>query len=223
MTTWPELMDPKLRGYIEERQATALRTYENDSDLLLEHVRQEDSFRTGGYGSRQINELLQNAVDAIGASDATGTVEFRIADGALYCANEGSGFTRDGVRAVTYAFLSTKRGEEIGRFGLGFKSVLGITDRPQIYSRAVSFEFNAPDTAELFAGIPTEGGRLPLLRIPTLADPVQAAAKDPNLAELMSWATTVIKLPLTVRVSDFAKSSKPSRSSRCCSSSRSTD
>ncbi|WP_344054940.1 DEAD/DEAH box helicase [Microbacterium lacus] len=197
MTSWPELMDPDLRGYIEERQATALRTYENDPDLLLEHVRQEDSFRTGGYGTRQISELLQNAVDAIGSTGTTGTVEFRIADGALYCANEGAGFTRDGVRAVTYAFLSTKRGEEIGRFGLGFKSILGITDHPQIYSRAVSFEFNAPDTAELFAGIPTEGGRLPLLRIPTVAHPVRAAAEDPNLAELMSWATTVIKLPLT--------------------------
>lgn len=197
MTSWPELMDPELRGYIEERQATALRTYENDPDLLLEHVRQEDSFRTGGYGTRQISELLQNAVDALGASGGTGMVEFRIADGALYCANEGAGFTRDGVRAVTYAFLSTKRGEEIGRFGLGFKSILGITDHPQIFSRAVSFEFNAPDTGELFADIPTEGGRLPLLRIPTLADPARAAAEDPNLAELMSWATTVIKLPLT--------------------------
>lgn len=197
MTSWPELMQPDLRGYIEERQATALRTYENDPDLLLEHVRQEDSFRTGGYGTRQISELLQNAVDAIGGSGGTGMVEFRIADGALYCANEGVGFTRDGVRAVTYAFLSTKRGEEIGRFGLGFKSILGITDHPQIYSRAVSFQFNAPDTAELFTGIPTEGGRLPLLRIPTVADPVRAAAEDVNLAELMSWATTVVKLPLT--------------------------
>lgn len=195
--SWPEQMDPELRDYIEERQGTALRTYENDPDLLIEHVRQEDSFRTGGYGTRQISELLQNAVDAIGAGGGTGMVEFRLADGALYCANEGGGFTRDGVRAVTYAFLSTKRGDEIGRFGLGFKSVLGITDRPQIFSRGVSFEFNAPDTAELFAGIPTEGGRLPLLRIPTLADPVRAAAEDRNLAEMMSWATTIVKLPLT--------------------------
>lgn len=61
----------------------------------------------------------------------------------------------------------------------------------------MSFEFNAPDTAELFAGIPNDGGRLPLLRIPTLADPVGASAHDRNLAELMSWATTVVKLPLT--------------------------
>ena len=195
--SWPELMEPALQEYIEERQATALRTYENDPDLLIEHVRQEDSFRTGGYGTRQVSELLQNAVDAVGAGGGTGMVELRLADGALYCANEGVGFARDGVRAVTYAFLSTKRGDEIGRFGLGFKSILGITDHPQIYSRSVSFEFNAPDTAELFAGIPNEGGRLPLLRIPTLTDPVRAAAEDPNLAELFSWGTTVVKLPLT--------------------------
>lgn len=195
--SWPEHMDPALQEYIEERQATALRTYENDPDLLIEHVRQEDSFRTGGYGTRQISELLQNAVDAIGASGKTGMVEFRLADGALYCANEGAGFTRDGVRAVTYAFLSTKRGDEIGRFGLGFKSVLGITNHPQIFSRDVSFGFNAPETAELFAGVPTDGGRLPLLRIPTIADPKRAAADDKNLAELFSWATTVVKLPLT--------------------------
>lgn len=195
--SWPEHMDPALQGYIEERQATALRTYENDPDLLIEHVRQEDSFRTGGYGTRQISELLQNAVDAIGASGGTGMVEFRLADGALYCANEGSGFTQDGLRAVTYAFLSAKRGDEIGRFGLGFKSILGITEHPQIYSRSVSFQFNAPETAELFAGVPTEGGRLPLLRIPTAADPQAAAREDANLAELMSWATTVVKLPLT--------------------------
>lgn len=195
--SWPELADPTLRDYIEERRATALRTYENDPDLLIEHVRQEDSFRTGGYGTRQISELLQNAVDAVGADGGTGMVEFRLADGALYCANEGAAFTRDGIRAVTYAFLSAKRGDEIGRFGLGFKSILGITDHPQIYSRSVSFEFNAPETAELFAGIPSEGGRLPLLRIPTLTDPARAVAEDPHLAELMTWATTVVKLPLT--------------------------
>lgn len=195
--SWPELMEPALQEYVEEQQGIALRTYEVNPDLLIEHVRQEDSFRTGGYGTRQISELLQNAVDALGADGGTGMVEFRIADGALYCANEGGVFTRGGVRAISYAFLSTKRGDEIGRFGLGFKSILGITDHPQIFSRSVSFEFNAPDTAELFAGVPNEGGRLPLLRIPTLADPQRAAVGDPNLAELMSWATTVVKLPLT--------------------------
>lgn len=195
--SWPKLMEPALQGYIEERQSIALQTYETDPDLLLEHVRQEDSFRSGGYGTRQISELLQNAVDALGHDGGSGMVELRLADGALYCANEGAGFTEDGVRAVTHAFLSTKRGEEIGRFGLGFKSVLGISAHPQIFSRAASFEFNASGTAELFAGMPTERGRLPLLRVPQLADPVRAAAEDRNIAEMMGWATTIVKLPLT--------------------------
>ena len=194
--SWPS-GDIDLIKYVEEQQATALRTYEVNPDLLEEHVGQEDSFRVGGYGQRQVSELLQNAVDALTMSGGQGTVEFRIADGALYCANEGESFAREGLRAICYAFLSSKRGEDIiGRFGLGFKSVLGISDHPQIFSRSVSFEFNAPGAAELFAGIPSATGKLPLLRVPSVMDVATEVANDPNLAELMTWATTVVKLPL---------------------------
>lgn len=195
--SWPELMDPALQDHISERQSKALRVYEEDHDLLVEHVRQEDSFKSGGYGTRQIPELLQNAVDALAAGGAPGMVEFRLADGALYCANEGAGFDTDGLTAVTYAFLSSKRGDEIGRFGLGFKSVLGVSDHPQVFSRKVSFGFNAPDTAELFAGIPSAGGRYPLLRVPSVVDVETARREDQNLAEMMGWATTIVKLPLS--------------------------
>ncbi|RUQ06220.1 DEAD/DEAH box helicase [Microbacterium sp. HSID17254] len=195
--SWPELMDPALQDHISERQSRALRVYEEDHDLLVEHVRQEDSFKSGGYGTRQIPELLQNAVDALAAGGSPGMVEFRLADGALYCANEGAGFDADGLTAVTYAFLSSKRGDEIGRFGLGFKSVLGVSDHPQIYSRSVSFAFNAPETSELFAGIPSDGGRYPLLRVPSVVDVDEARREDQNLAEMMGWATTIVKLPLT--------------------------
>src|SRR5690554_1198015 len=106
----------ELRKYVEEQQRTALRTYEINPVLLREHVGQEESFRAGGYGKRQISELLQNAVDALTNSGKPGKVEFRVADGALYCANEGAPFDRDGVQAVCYAFLSTKREDQIGRF-----------------------------------------------------------------------------------------------------------
>lgn len=77
-------MDPALQEYIEERHATALWTYENDPDPFMGHVRPEDSFRTGGYWTRQISELLQNAVDAVRAGGGSGMVELRLADGALY-------------------------------------------------------------------------------------------------------------------------------------------
>ncbi|WP_400996701.1 sacsin N-terminal ATP-binding-like domain-containing protein [Agromyces sp. GXQ0307] len=189
--------DGRLREYVQERQRIALRTYEVNPDLLEEHVNQEDSFRAGGYGERQISELLQNAVDALTASGSAGTIEFRMAGGNLYCANEGVPFSEGGIRAVCHAFLSPKRDEEsIGRFGLGFKSVLGVSDRPQIFSRSVSFEFNAPETAELFGGMAAPDGRVPLMRVPSLIDVDAATADDPHLAEMLTWASTVVKLPL---------------------------
>lgn len=193
----PNSADGRLREYVEERQRIALRTYEVNPDLLEEHVNQEDSFRAGGYGDRQVSELLQNAVDALTASSEPGTIEFRLADGNLYCANEGVPFSDGGIRAVCHAFLSPKRDEEsIGRYGLGFKSVLGVSDRPQIFSRTVSFEFNAPETAELFGGMAAPDGRVPLMRVPSLIDVDDAKVGDPHLAEMMTWATTVVKLPL---------------------------
>lgn len=194
--SWPELMDPALQDYIYAQQGAALAAYESDPDLIEEHVRQEDSYRVGGYGTRQVSELLQNAVDALAESGEAGKVEFRIAAGALYCANGGTPFARKGLRAVTHAFLSGKREDEIGRFGLGFKSVLGITAHPQVFSRSVSFEFNPDRTMELLSEIPAPGGRLPLLRVPSILEPREGAASDPHLAEMMEWATTVVKLPL---------------------------
>lgn len=190
--------DIALIRYVEERQAAALRAYEANPDLLEEHVGQEDSFRTGGYGQRQVSELLQNSVDALTDAGKGGNVEFRIADGALYCANQGSSFNEKGIRSVCMAFLSSKRDEDsIGRFGLGFKSVLGVTDNPQIYSQSVSFEFNGAGASELFTGMQTPDGRLPLMRVPSVIDASDAASQDAHLAELMTWATTIIKLPLT--------------------------
>ena len=190
--------DDSLRDYVAERQAVALRTYEVNRDLLEEHVNQEDSFRSGGYGQRQISELLQNAVDALTASKSSGTIEFRIADNALYCANQGEPFDAKGIRSVCAAFLSSKRDEDIiGRFGLGFKAVLGVSNNPQIFSRSVSFEFNGASTAELFGGMTAPDGRVPLMRVPSSIDAAEAAARDPHLAELMTWATTIVKLPLS--------------------------
>lgn len=197
MTTKWSNEDSALRNFVEEQQSIAIRTYEVNPMLLREHVAQEDSFRSGGYSDRQVPELLQNAVDALTEAHTSGRIEFRLADGALYCANEGGAFAQKGVNAICYAFLSPKRDEEvIGRFGLGFKSVVAITDRPQVFSRSVSFGFNSPTTAELFAGIPAASGRLPLLRVPSLIDAEAEAASDKNLVEMMEWATTIVKLPL---------------------------
>ncbi|GEA87262.1 hypothetical protein Q760_10300 [Cellulomonas cellasea DSM 20118] len=185
--------DLELQEQVRERQRITIANYTNDPDLLEEHVGMEDNFQAGGYGERQIEELLQNAIDRL---VEPGRVEFRLANSTLYCANEGEPFAAAGVRAVTGAFLSPKRDEQIGRFGLGFKSVLGVTDHPQILSRTVSFGFNEPEAAELFSDLPYRPARVPTLRVPSVIDARASAAEDPNVAEMMEWATTIVRLPL---------------------------
>ncbi|KQM81290.1 DEAD/DEAH box helicase [Agromyces sp. Leaf222] len=184
-------------AFVTAQQTTAIETYRLNPRLLDEHVGAEDSYREGGYGRRQIAELLQNAADALTEAGMRGRVELRIADGSLYCANEGSPFNEKGITALCYAFISEKRDEEsIGRFGLGFKSMLAITDHPQIFSSSVAFAFNAPEIPRLFEGLKSRSGRLPLLRVPSLLDSAVAMNEDPHLADLATWATTVVKLPL---------------------------
>ncbi|MHA3700643.1 sacsin N-terminal ATP-binding-like domain-containing protein [Jatrophihabitans sp. YIM 134969] len=164
--------------------------------LVDEHGKQEDSFRTGGYAKRQVLELVQNAADALLISGTPGRVELRLTESALYCANEGRPFTRSGVDAVAHAYISGKRGKEAGRFGLGFKSVLGISSSPTIFSRSVSFGFDAARAREELADIAPDAEAFPVLRTPVVVNPDAEFATDPVLAELAVWATTVVRLPL---------------------------
>jgi len=178
---------------ILDRQRVTLEHYARDPDLLSEHVGMEDNFEAGGYGERQVPELLQNAVDQLAEP---GRVEFRLASGVLYCANEGNPFTSDGIRAIAGAFLSSKTDDQIGRFGLGFKSVLGVSNCPQVLSRSIAFGFNDPQAAQLLEALPYATERVPALRVPSIIDADTIAASDGDLDELMGWATTVIRLPL---------------------------
>ncbi|MEU8800519.1 DEAD/DEAH box helicase [Spirillospora sp. NPDC048819] len=120
----------------------------------------------------------------------------------LYCANAGRPFSKSGLTAITHAHLSGKRGDEIGRFGLGFKSVLAVTDTPQVFSRSVSFEFNSDHSKTAIAAVGAPVKRLPVLRTATLIDAEPAFEEDPVLSGLAEWAVTVVRLP---RASNLAR------------------
>src|SRR3712207_824113 len=112
----------------------------------------------------------------------------------LYCATAGRPFSAKGVTAITMAHLSGKRGDEIGRFGLGFKSVLAVTQAPQVISRSIAFEFNAARARDELAHV-VLAKRYPTLRTSTLLDAHAEFDRDPVLAGLAAWATTIVKLP----------------------------
>lgn len=199
--------DPDLVVAVSDQFEMALSAYGANPNLISEHANHEESIRVGGYSNRALLELVQNAADAMAgiAQDVDG-VQGRVEivldpDGkALYCANAGRPFSRTGLTAITHAHLSAKRGDEIGRFGLGFKSVLALSDRPQVFSRSVSFEFNTQMARDALHGVRESTPRLPMLRTPTVIDAVAEIAKDPVLAELAEWATTVVKLPSVAKL-----------------------
>ncbi len=164
--------------------------------LVEEHANFERATAEGGYGRRQIFELVQNGADAM-ISCPGRRIEVVLAPNALYCANEGVPVSKEGVDAILGAYLSVKRGSEIGRFGLGFKSVLGVTNKPEFYSRTGSFGFDSELSAQrIYEALPEiQDTPTPTLRLATPINPAAAAEGDPLLRELMSWADTVVKLP----------------------------
>ena len=83
-----------------------------------------------------IFELIQNAEDA-GATELT----FELFDDRLEVRHDGRPFTAADVRGICGVGQGTKAEDltQIGRFGIGFKSVYAYTNTPRIYSSGESF------------------------------------------------------------------------------------
>ncbi|MHA7225576.1 sacsin N-terminal ATP-binding-like domain-containing protein [Glutamicibacter soli] len=169
--------------------------YKARPDLVREHSNIELAITQGGYGRKQLNELIQNAADAV--DHPNGRVRIVLTKDTLYCANEGSPFTEAGYRTLMLSHSSEKRDDQIGRFGLGFKSVIQISDSPQIFSKSGSVKWDREHSNELLEDLYPGLESYPVLRIARPMDPEAEAATDPILSDLMLWATTVVKLPLS--------------------------
>lgn len=189
--------DPQLVDAVDEYRETCLAVYGQDPNRIVEDLRKEYSIAEGGYGRKQIQELLQNGADALRQSP--GRLAVHLTDDYLYVANEGQPFTADGVKGILYAHLSEKSGEEIGRFGLGFKSVAGISSNPQVFSQSVSFAFDRASTCQTLnalTGSELTLDEVPALRIAWPMEPFQEFEDDPLLKNLAKRAATVVKIPL---------------------------
>jgi len=182
-------------GAVLEQSARVLETYRIDPGLIQEHANGERRIFQGGYGDRQIYELVQNGADEVRARPG-GEIRVVLTTNHLYVANEGSAFTAQGVQTILRMGVSHKRGGQIGRFGVGVKSVLSITDSPEFYSSSGSFGFDREWSAERIRAVHPEADETPVLRMARPYDSAKTSAVDPVLAELLAWATTVVRLPL---------------------------
>lgn len=100
------------------------------------------------YGDRThfIFELLQNAEDALKKRGEWGgprSVKFDLSTSGLVTSHFGKLFDEADVRGVCGIGESTKNLTDIGRFGIGFKSVYAFTDLPEIHSGCEHFAIDS--------------------------------------------------------------------------------
>lgn len=166
------------------------------------------------YADRFLLELLQNAYDAQ-PPDVPGRVAI-IFDategefGCLYVANTGSPFGPRNFQAICEIAQSSKRpGEGIGNKGVGFKSVVQVSQWPEIYSRAQSgegfsgycFRFATPEDVRRLVRSEAEANVLTDRLSPYgLPIHIPAAAHPPRIRDLGEQEfSSVIRLPLRTR------------------------
>ncbi len=196
-TSWLYPSDSEVVATVRRVTSASLAAYREQPLHLEEHLRVEADVASGAYFSRQVYELVQNAADAILEGGAAGRIEVVLTDQALYCANEGAPVTPEGATSILLNRVSYKREEQIGHFGIGFKSVLAITDRPEFYSRSGSFRFSASESLGQIREVIKTAQHAPVLRLAFPLDAAEMMQQDEMLAGLMSWASTVVRLPLT--------------------------
>ena len=98
----------------------------------------------GQYADRThfIYEIVQNADDALASqSDGVGnrTLSFSLTENALSTTHFGRPFNENDVRGICGIDQSTKDLTDIGRFGIGFKSVYAYTSYPEVHSEDEHF------------------------------------------------------------------------------------
>ncbi|MEV0631524.1 DEAD/DEAH box helicase [Nonomuraea wenchangensis] len=189
--------NPSVIEIVLKQTARVLETYKIDPGLIQEHANGERRIKEGGYGDRQVYELVQNGADEL-RNDPGGEIAVVLTDTHLYCANQGTPMTPEGADTILRMGVSRKRGGQIGRFGVGVKSVLSVTDVPEFFSIEddKSFGFDR-EWAELeIKRVQPAAAETPVLRMARPLDRDRAAAADPILKDLLSWATTVVRLPL---------------------------
>lgn len=191
--------DPLLLAYVLADRDKILQVYRIKPDLIREHFGTEQSVLSSGYRYRQVFEVVQNGADAIleaaEAAEGGGRILVRATETHLYVGNTGAPLNKDGIVALLGANSSRKGRNQIGRFGLGFKSLLALGGTIDLFSQSISMRFDPEACQRTIAeALQLPPGEMPPgLRMAEVVSFADEAEQDEHLAELGSWATTVLR------------------------------
>ena len=183
-----------MNDFIDQSRENRLQAYRASPGDIREHFGIEQVVLAGGYGYRQALELVQNGADAIleaheagSGQDVQPRIKVLLEKSCLYVANTGAPFSEEGIDALLRSHSSPKRGNQIGRFGLGFKSLLRLGGRIDITSGQAAFRFD-PERCRIELKDRFKVQDAPGLRLAWTLDQDRAD----NLGSRFPWATTVV-------------------------------
>ncbi len=191
----------ELKEFLEKANGEVRGSYRARHALLFEHYRIEQNILAGGYGYRQILELVQNGADAVLEATEAGMqqpgghrVEVLLRDSRLYVANTGAALSQEGIESLMLSHASPKRGNQIGRFGIGFKSLLKLDGTIDVFTgNHGGIHFN-PTRCQTELRQEFQANQVPGMRLAWFIEP-RARSEDAKLAQL-SWAETVVRVDI---------------------------
>ncbi len=208
------------RQYIKELASRKIQGFQGTIDEHGEYL--DNVYRSNrslaasiasDYRNRFLIELVQNAYDAHPVGTQDGIIDITLVkhsgeSGTLFIANKGHPFAEDNVRSLCDIGLSQKPLDaSIGNKGLGFRSVIQITDTPRIYSQCPDdpgenrfsgfcFRFAEPkDYSDLIDNLQHRKlarSDLPIFHLPVCID----KQNDAISGYAKAGFSTVIELPL---------------------------
>lgn len=122
---------------------------------------------------RFLDEILQNTEDAYArkfANGGKGLLQFRFSETGLDIIHDGIDFDEDDLKAITtFAGTTKDRHDEInqiGKFGIGFRSVYALTDHPEIHCAPWHFRIDDYEVLEEVEPVLPPAGCGTLIRLP---------------------------------------------------------
>lgn len=181
--------------------------YRASPQRLREDVGQEAQIAQD-YRGRLIYELLQNADDAMAGEPASAScIRFTLTDDALWVGNSGRALDEADVRGLCGISASRKtqhagkRRASIGHKGMGFKSVLEITEAPEVYSTTLSFRFGPADALRAVHQLVSERILEPVTRAPICRFPWHVDHRQEVWDEMRAQGLrTAFRFPLHARM-----------------------
>jgi hypothetical protein len=181
-------------------RAAVLAAWQASPARFREDANAEEDLALGAYRDRVVVELAQNAADAAARAGVPGRLLLRLTPGPrsmggprLLAANTGAPLDAAGVQALATLRASAKReGASVGRFGVGFAAVLGVSDEPLVTGRSGGVRFSAAASADavrsaasaspgLAGELARRRGHVPVLRLPWPAATSLYSDADPGV------------------------------------------